>query len=106
MIAAIFAAALANSIQAPYGLWAHATWGTSRPNIDLRIENRSKVEASLVDAACKAYDASGAQVAAPTATIARLRPGEAAHTWALDDNGAAATRFTCQITVDRWLKPK
>jgi hypothetical protein len=106
MIAAIFAAALANSITAPYGVWAHATWGATRPNVDLRIENRSKVTAALVDVDCKAFDARGALVAEPSANLASLAPGEAAHTWATSDQSVAATRFACQISVDHWLKPR
>jgi hypothetical protein len=106
MISAMLAAAAINSISAPYGIWARATWGATRPNVELRIENRSKVIASLVDANCKAFDAAGVQVAAPTAAVARLAPGEAAHTWATADNPANAARFACQITVDTWLKPR
>jgi hypothetical protein len=104
MIGAIFAAALANSITAPPGLWARARWGETRPNISLQIENRSKVVASLVDINCKAYDAQGALVGAPSANLARLGPGEAARTWATDATGATAVRFDCQITVDTWLR--
>jgi hypothetical protein len=106
MIAAIFAAALANSVSAPFGVWAHATWAATRPNVELRIENRSKVTAALVDVDCKAYDARGGLVAEPSANLARLQPGEAAHTWATSDQTVAAARFACQISVDHWVKPR
>jgi hypothetical protein len=106
MIAAVLAAALTNSITAPYGLWAHADWGATRPNVELRVENRSKVIASLVDVNCDAYDAEGKLIATPSANIARLAPGEAVHTWAVDDRPVEAVRFACKITVDGWLKPR
>jgi hypothetical protein len=105
MISAMLAAAAINSISAPYGVWARATWGATRPNVDLRIQNRSEVTASLVDVACRAYDAAGVLVATPTANVARLEPGETTHVWATADRPAKAVRFACQISVDAWYKP-
>jgi hypothetical protein len=106
MIGAVLAAALANSVTAPAGLWAWAEWGATRPNIELQIQNKSHVEASLVDAHCKAFDSEGAVVAEPVANITGLVPGEIAHTWAVADGPPGAVRFACAITVDRWYAPR
>ena len=91
MIGPIFAVAavantlLANSIVAPYGIWARAEWGRARPNIQLTIENQSKVKAWLIDVTCNAYDRRGALVGVATANLAQLQPGERHQTWAVGD---------------------
>jgi hypothetical protein len=105
MIELMFAAALGNSIAAPYGIWARAEWGATRPNIQLVLENRSKVEAWLVDVACNAYDARGAVVAVSTANVAQLKPGERVQTWATGDAEATAVRFACHVSVSEWQRP-
>lgn len=106
MIALMFAAALANSIAAPYGLRARAQWGATRPNIRLLIENQSKVKAWLVDVACNAYDARGALVAVATGNVAQLQPGERVETWATGDDAApTAVRFACKVGVSEWRRP-
>jgi len=105
MIELIFAAALANSIAAPPGIWARARWGAMRPNIELEIENRSTVKAWLVDVTCKAYDARGAVVAVSTSNVAELEPGERTKTWAVADGRATAVRFTCNVDVNDWRRP-
>jgi len=105
MIELMFAAALGNSIAAPYGIWARAEWGATRPNIQLLVENRSKVEAWLVDAACNAYDARGAVVAVSTANVAQLKPGERVKTWAIADAAPTAVRFACHLSVSEWRRP-
>ena len=103
MITALFAAALANSISAPFGIWGRAEWGASRPNIHLLLENRSKVTAWLVDVTCNAYDGRGALVAVSMGNVAQLKPGERVETWALaDDANPAAVRFTCKVNVSDW----
>jgi hypothetical protein len=102
MIELMFAAALANSIAAPPGIWARAQWGATRPNVQVVLENRSNVKAWLVDLTCNAYDARGALVAVPTANVAELRPGERATTWAIADGGATAVRFACKVGVADW----
>ena len=105
MIELMFAAALANSIAAPYGIWARAEWGATRPNIELVLENRSKVKAWLVDVTCNAYDAHGALVAVATGNVAQLQPGERVQTWATTDVTAAAVRFACKVGVNEWQRP-
>lgn len=105
MIALMFAAALANSVAAPYGIWARAQWGATRPNIQLVLENRSKVKAWLVDVTCKAYDARGALVAVSTGNVAQLDPGERVKTWATADAQATAARFACKVGVSEWRRP-
>jgi hypothetical protein len=106
MIALMFAAALANTISAPYGIHAHAEWGATRPNIKVQLDNRSKVKAWLVGVACKAYDERGALVAVSTGDVAQLQPGEHAETWALPDAPAkGAVRFACKVDVSEWRRP-
>ncbi len=105
MIALMFAAALANSISAPYGIWARAEWGATRPNIALVLENRSKVKAWLLDVTCNAYDARGALVAVSTGNVAQLQPGERVATWATTDVPAPAVRFACKVAVNDWQRP-
>ena len=97
MIELMFAAALANSIAAPYGVWARAEWGATRPNVRLVLENRSKVKAWLVDVACNAYDAGGGLVAVATGNVAELKPGERVETWATADAPAPA------VAVSLWI---
>lgn len=106
MIELIFAAALANSIAAPPGIWAHADWGATRPNVQLVLENRANVKAWLVDIACNAYDAHGALVAIATGNVAELEPGERAKTWAIAEGRATAVRFACKVGVSDWREPK
>ncbi|CAN7565992.1 FxLYD domain-containing protein [Phenylobacterium sp. LjRoot225] len=105
MIGIVFAAALANSIAAPYGIWARAQWGATRPNVQLSLENRSQVKAWLVDVACNAYDARGALVAVATANVAQLKPGERVETWATAEAEAPAVRFACKVGVSEWQRP-
>lgn len=105
MIGLMFAAALANSIATPYGIWARADWGASRPNIHLVLENRSTVKAWLIDVACNAYDADGALVAVSTGNLAQLKPGEHVETWATADAKAPAVRFACKVDVNEWRRP-
>jgi hypothetical protein len=105
MIELIFAAALANSIAAPPGIWAHAQWGATRPNVRLVIENRSEVKAWLLDVTCNAYDARGALVAIPTGNLPELGPGQRATTWAIADRGETAVRFACKVGVSDWRQP-
>ena len=105
MIELMFAAALANSIAAPYGIWARAEWGATRPNIQLALENRSKVKAWLVDVTCNAYDARGALVAVSTGNVVQLEPGERVETWATADVEAPAVRFACKVGVSEWQRP-
>ena len=105
MIALMFAAALTNSITAPYGIWAHAEWGATRPNIHLLLENRSKVKAWLLDVTCNAYDARGALVGVSTGNVAQLKPGERVETWATADEEAPAVRFACKVGVNEWHRP-
>lgn len=105
MIELIFAAALANSIAAPPGIWARAEWGATRPNVRLVLENRSNVKAWLVDVTCNAYDARGALVAVSTGNVAELEPSERATTWAIADGGATAVRFACKVGVSDWRRP-
>ena len=105
MIELMFAAALANSITAPYGIRAHAEWGMTRPNIHLVLENQSKVKAWLVDVTCDTYDARGALVAASTGNVAQLKPGERVETWATSDTEAPAVRFACKVGVSEWQRP-
>ena len=109
MIELVFAAALAkanpNHITAPPGIYAHANWGATRPNVQLIIENRSDLKAWLVDIACKAYDARGGLVAVATGDLPELAPRERATTWALSESGAPAVRFTCQVSVSDWRRP-
>ncbi len=106
MIALIFAAALANSITAPPGIWAHAQWGAQRPNVELVLENRANVKAWLVDVTCNAYDARGALVGVSTGNVAELDPGERATTWAIAEEPAPAVRFACKVSVNDWRAPK
>jgi len=105
MIELMFAAALANSITAPYGIHARAEWGATRPNIRLVLENRSTVKAWLVDVACNAYDAHGALVAVSTGNVAELNPGERIQTWATSDAEAKPVRFACKVGVNEWRRP-
>jgi hypothetical protein len=105
MIELMFAAALANSIAAPYGIWARAQWGVTRPNIQLVLENRSAVTAWLLDTTCNAYDARGALVAVSTGNVAELKPGERVETWATADEKAPAVRFACKVNVSEWHRP-
>jgi len=105
MIELMFAAALANSIAAPPGIWARAEWGATRPNVQIVLENRSNVKAWLVDLTCNAYDARGALVAVSTGNVAELQPGERAKTWAIADGGATAVRFACRVGVADWRRP-
>jgi hypothetical protein len=106
MIELIFAAALHNSIAAPYGIRARAAWGATRPNIQVIVENQSKVEAWLVDTTCNAYDANGAVVAVSVANVAQLAPGERVKTWAMGDNAApASVGFACNVSVNEWRQP-
>jgi hypothetical protein len=105
MIGLMFAAALHNSIAAPYGIRARAEWGATRPNVQLLVENQSKVEAWLVDTTCNAYDASGALVAVSTANVAQLKPGEHVKTWAMGDAAPAAVHFACKVSVSEWRRP-
>jgi hypothetical protein len=105
MIELMFAAALANSIAAPPGIWARAEWGATRPNVQVVLENRSDVKAWLVDLTCNAYDARGALVAVSTGNVAELQPGERAKTWAIADGGSTAVRFTCKVGVADWRRP-
>jgi hypothetical protein len=107
MIELILAAALANSIAAPPGIWARAQWGAKRPNVQLVLENRSSVKAWLLDVTCNAYDAHGALVAISTGNVPELNPGERANTWAVsEDGGATAVRFVCKVGVSDWRAPK
>lgn len=106
MIALVLAAALANSITAPPGIWAHAKWGAARPNVQVVVENRSQVEAWLVDVSCNAYDAQGALVAVATGDLPELGPGQSATAWAIGDGGATAVRFACKVGVNDWRSPK
>jgi hypothetical protein len=105
MIGLMFAAALANSISAPYGIWARAQWGATRPNIQLVLENRSKVKAWLVGVTCNTYDSRGAVVAVSTGNVAQLQPGERVETWAITDAEAKPVRFACQVGVSEWKRP-
>jgi len=105
MIELMFAAAFANSIAVPYGIHAHAEWGSSRPNIHLVLENQSKVKAWLVDVICDSYDARGALVAVSTGNVAQLEPGERVETWATADADAPAVRFACKVAVSEWRRP-
>ena len=107
MIAPMFAAALANSIAAPYGIHARAEWGTSRPNVHLVLENQSKVTAWLVDVTCNGYDAGGALVAVSTANVPELKPGERVETYATSDPArpGSAVRFACKVAVSEWRRP-
>jgi hypothetical protein len=105
MIELIFAAALANSIAAPPGIWAQAKWGAMRPNIQLVLENRSNVKAWLVDVTCDAYDARGVLVGVSTGNLAELDPGERATTWAIARERATAVRFACKVDVSDWRRP-
>lgn len=105
MIELIFAAALANSIAAPPGIWARAQWGATRPNVQLVIENRSDLKAWLLGVACNAYDARGALVAVATGDLPELDPGERATAWAIAEDRAPAVRFTCKIAVSDWRRP-
>ena len=105
MIGLMFAAAAANSIAAPYGIWARAEWGATRPNVHLVLENRSQVKAWLVDVTCKTYDVRGALVAASTAYVAQLEPRERAETWTTADAAAPAVRFACNVSVSEWRRP-
>lgn len=105
MLPLIFAAALANHITAPYGVWARAEWGATRPNVHLVLENRSQVKAWLLDVSCKAYDAKGALVGLATSNLAELKPGERVETWATADAPAAAARFDCKVAVSEWRRP-
>jgi hypothetical protein len=105
MIALMFAAALANSVATPYGIWARAEWGATRPNIHLVLENQSKVKAWLVDVACNAYDARGALVGVSTGNLAQLQPGERVETWATGDTTPTAVRFACHVAVSEWRRP-
>jgi hypothetical protein len=105
MIALMFAAALANSIAAPYGIHARAEWGATRPNIHLHLENQSNVKAWLVDVTCDAYDARGALVGVSTGNVAELKPGERVETWAVADAPALAVRFACKVGVSEWQRP-
>ena len=102
----VFAAALANSITAPPGIYAHADWGATRPNVQLILENRSTLKAWLVDIACKAYDARGALVAVATGDLPELNPGERTTTWALSEAETPAVRFICKVAVSDWRQPK
>jgi hypothetical protein len=104
MIELVFAAALANSIAAPPGLWARANWGATRPNVQLVVENRSNLKAWLVGVACNAYDARGALVAVATGDLPELAPGEHATTWAIAEGGATAVRFACKVGVSDWRR--
>ena len=106
MIGLMFAAAVANSIAAPYGIWARAEWGATRPNIHLVLENRSKVKAWLVDVTCKTYDARGALVAVSTGNVAQLKPGERTDAWATSDAEVSAVRFACNVVVSEWRRPE
>lgn len=106
MISLIFAAALANSITAPPGIWAHAQWGAQRPNVELVLENRANVKAWLVDVTCNTYDDRGALVAISTANVAELAPGERAKTWAIAEERSPAVRFICKVSVSDWRAPK
>lgn len=105
MIQLVFAAALANSIVAAPGLWAHAQWAETRPNVQIVVENRSAAKAWLVDLACDAYDARGVRVATATGSLPELQPGERATTFAMAPDAAAAARFTCKVTVADWRTP-
>src|ERR1700754_3162845 len=105
MIDLMFAAALANSIAAPYGIHAHAEWGMTRPNIHLVLENQSKVKAWLVDVTCNTYDARGALVAVSTGNVPQLQPGERVETGATADAEAPAVRFACKVCVSEWQRP-
>jgi hypothetical protein len=105
MIGMMFAAALANSIAAPYGIWGRAEWGATRPNVHLVLENRSKVKAWLVDVTCDAYDARGVLVAVSSGNVAQLEPGERVETWATADAPAPAVRFACKVGVSEWRRP-
>jgi len=105
MIELMFAAALANSISAPYGIHARAEWGTTRPNVRLVLENQSKVKAWLVDVTCNAYDAHGALVAVATGNVPQLEPGERVESWATADTQAPAVRFACKVGVSEWRRP-
>lgn len=100
----IFAAALANSITAPYGISAHAQWGAARPNVELILENRSEVKAWLVDVTCNAYDRRGVLVGVSTASLAQLQPGERVKTWAVGDTTSSAVRFVCKVGVNEWQR--
>jgi hypothetical protein len=104
MIELMFAAALANSIAAPYGIRAHAEWGTTRPNIHVVLENQSKVKAWLVGVTCNTYDAHGALVAVSTGNVAQLKPGERTETWATGDTEVPAVRFACKVDVSEWRR--
>lgn len=106
MIALALAAALANSITAPPGIWAHAQWAAARPNVQVVIENRSQVEAWLLDVTCNAYDAQGGLVAVATGDLPELGPGQRATAWAIAEDGATAVRFACKVGVDDWRAPK
>ena len=105
MIGLMFAAALANSIAAPYGVRARAEWGATRPNIHLVLENQSKVKAWLVDVACNAYDARGALVGVSTGNVPQLEPGERVETWTTADATPTAVRFACHVGVSEWRRP-
>lgn len=105
MIALVFAAALANSITAPPGIWAHANWGATRPNIQLTIENRSDVKAWLLGVACNAYDASGALVGVATGDLPDLAPHQRTTTWAIAEPAPTAVRFVCKVAVTDWRRP-
>jgi hypothetical protein len=106
MIELVFAAALANAITAPPGIYAHAQWAATRPNVQLVILNRSDLKAWLVDVACNAYDARGALIAVAAASLPELDPGERAATFALAEDRAPAARFACKVTVSDWRRPK
>lgn len=106
MLALIFAAALANHITAPPGIYAHAQWAATRPNVQLVVENRSNLKAWLVDVACDAYDARGALVALATANLPELDPGERVATFAIAEDRVPAARFVCKVTVSDWRQPK
>lgn len=105
MFQLILAAALANSITAPPGLYAHAQWGATRPNVQLVIENRSSLKAWLVDVTCTAFDVRGAGVAVASGAVPELEPGELVKTWAIGDGVATAARFTCKVGVSDWREP-
>jgi hypothetical protein len=108
MLELVFAAALskamANSITAPPGIYAHAQWAATRPNVQLVVENRSNLKAWLVDVACDAYDARGALVAVATGNLPELDPGERVSTFAIAEAGAPAARFVCKVAVSDWRR--
>lgn len=102
ILAITLAASIAapNTVSAAPGLWASARWAGDG-DIQVMVENRTKLEAKAIGATCKVYDTGGALIDAPESYVSSLDRGEAARMMLLgSSDGFKPARFACRIKAE------